>query len=336
MAVVTPAASGKSLCYHIPVVQALLDDPTSRALYLFPTKALAQDQLRGVRELLPPAMRHRAAIFDGDTPHHERSALRRSAHVVLSNPDMLHLGILPRHRSWARLLAGLRYVVVDEAHVYRGVFGSHVANVLRRLRRLCRRYGSDPQFILCSATIANPGEFAQRLTGRPVTVVDDDGAPYGGKRFVFWNPPLLDEAEGIRLSARRETAQLLEVLVRASVRTLAFVRTRRQAEMVYMAVRDRLRDGPAGLAERVRPYRASYLPEDRRAVEQGLLHGDLLAVVATTALELGIDIGDLDATLLNGYPGSISSAWQRPERPRVSEHAGGPGQPPGPVPDASP
>ena len=320
VAVVTPAASGKSLCYHIPVVQALLDDPTSRALYLFPTKALAQDQLRGVRELLPPAMRHRAAIFDGDTPHHERSALRRSAHVVLSNPDMLHLGILPRHRSWARLLAGLRYVVVDEAHVYRGVFGSHVANVLRRLRRLCRRYGSDPQFILCSATIANPGEFAQRLTGRPVTVVDDDGAPYGGKRFVFWNPPLPDEAEGIRLSARRETAQLLEVLVRARVRTLAFVRTRRQAELVYMAVRDRLRDGPAGLAERVRPYRASYLPEDRRAVEQGLLHGDLLAVVATTALELGIDIGDLDATLLNGYPGSISSAWQQAGRSGRSGH----------------
>ena len=312
--VVTPAASGKSLCHNIPVVQAFLEDPSSRALYLFPTKALAQDQRRGLRDLLPPTLRSRAAIFDGDTPHHERAALRRTARVVLSNPDMLHLGMLPRHRSWARLLAGLQYVVIDEAHVYRGVFGSHVANVLRRLRRLCRRYGSDPRFILCSATIANPGEFAMRLTGRPATAVDDDGSPYGGKRFVFWNPPLIDEEEGVRRSARGETAHLLDLLVRGSVRTLAFVRTRRQAELVYMAVRERLRDGAAGLVERVRPYRASYLAEDRRLVEQGLLHGDLLAVVATNALELGIDIGDLDATILNGYPGSISSAWQQAGR----------------------
>lgn len=314
VAVVTPAASGKSLCYHIPVAQALLTDPGTRALYLFPTKALAQDQLRGLQGLLPESAARKVAVFDGDTPQRERSGIRRSAQVVLTNPDMLHFGILPNQRAWSRFLGSLRYVVVDEAHVYRGVFGSHMANVLRRLQRVCRRLGAEPRFITCSATIANPGEHAAALTGRPARVVAEDGAPYGPKHFVFWDPPLVDAERGRRASAGSETARLMEQLLKRQVRTLAFVRTRRQAELVYVNVRDRLRLEAAGLDKRVRPYRATYLTEDRREVEKGLLDGSLLGVVATNALELGIDIGDLDATLLTGYPGSVASTWQQAGR----------------------
>ena len=314
VAVVTPAASGKSLCYNIPVAQSLLTDPSARALYLFPTKALAHDQLRGLQGLLPAKLASRVAIFDGDTDSSERASVRRSAQVVLTNPDMLHYGMLPNHRAWSRLLPSLKYVVVDEAHVYRGIFGSHVANVLRRLRRLCRHYGADPIFILCSATIANAGELAERLVGRPATVVGDDGAPHGAKHFVFWDPPIVDEERGTRAGAGSETSRLMEMLLKRDARTLAFVRTRRQAELVYMSVRDRLREGSAPLAERLRPYRASYLAEERREVERGLLDGALLGVVATNALELGIDIGDLDVTLLAGYPGSVASTWQQAGR----------------------
>ena len=313
VALVTPTASGKSLCYHVPVAQALLTDPSARALYLFPTKALTQDQLRGLRGLLPPKLASQVEIFDGDTPQGERSAIRRSARVVFTNPDMLHVGLLPHHSLWARLLRSLRYVVIDEMHVYRGVFGSHVANVLRRLRRLCAQYGSDPSFVLCSATIANAGELAERLTGRPAEVIDEDGAPRGEKQFVFWNPPVID-AEGSRASAPSAAATLLETLMRRGARTLVFVRTRRQAELVYMAARDRLRTDAAALAERVRPYRGTYLPEERRAVERGMLEGELLGVVATNALELGIDVGGLDATALAGYPGSVASTWQQAGR----------------------
>jgi DEAD/DEAH box helicase domain-containing protein len=314
VAVVTPAASGKSLCYDIPITQAFLTDSTSRALFLFPTKALAQDQLRGLQELLPPKLQGKAAIFDGDTPTSERSSVRRAARAVLTNPDMLHYGMLPNHRSWNRLWPSIRYVVIDEAHVYRGIFGSHVANVLRRLRRLCAHYGSDPQFILSSATIANAGELAEGLIGRPVEVIAEDGAPHGGKHFVFWNPPVTDEERGTRSSAGSETARLLEMLLNRGARTLAFVRTRRQAELVFIAVRDRLRIENSPQSERVRPYRASYLAEDRHEVERGLTDGRLLGVVATNALELGIDIGDLDATLITGYPGSIASTWQQAGR----------------------
>ena len=314
VAVVTPAASGKSLCYQTPIVQTLLEDPSARALLLFPTKALAQDQLRSLRRLLTDPLGAHAAIFDGDTPPDDRARIRRSANLVLTNPDMLHLGILPRHRSWARFLTSLRFVVVDEAHVYRGVFGSHVANVLRRLRRLCNHYGGDPRFALSSATIANVGDLARRLTGREPLVISDDGSPSGGKHFAFWNPPIVDEESAERASPGSEAAQLVETLVKQNVRTLAFVRTRRQAELVYVNVRNRLRLVPGGLDERVRPYRASYLPEDRRAVERGLADGRLSAVVATNALELGIDIGDLDATVLAGYPGSVASTWQQAGR----------------------
>jgi DEAD/DEAH box helicase domain-containing protein len=313
VAVVTPAASGKSLCYNVPVAHSLANDSGAKALYLFPTKALAQDQIGGLQALLSEKQASRVAVFDGDTPGHERPGIRRSASVILTNPDMLHFGILPNHRAWSRFLPSLKYVVVDEAHVYRGVFGSHVANVLRRLRRLCAIYGSDPQFILCSATIANAGELAQGLTGRPAEVIEVDGAPHGSKHFAFWNPPIVDEKRGRRASAGSETSRLLEMLLKRDVRTLAFVRTRRQAELVYMSVRDRLSD-TAGLAKRLRPYRASYLAEERREVERGLAAGHLLGVVATNALELGIDIGDLDATILTGYPGSVASTWQQAGR----------------------
>lgn len=312
--VVTPSASGKSLCYHIPVSQALLTERSATALYLFPAKALAQDQLRGIRGLLPDELAKRVAVFDGDTARPDRAGVRRTARVVLTNPDMLHYGILPNHNAWARFLGSLRYVVVDEAHVYRGVFGSHVANVLRRLRRLCARYGAEPRFICCSATVANGRELAERLTGKPATLVDEDGAPHGSKQFVFWNPPLINDERPHRASPTSQAAYLTEMLLKRNVRTLTFVRTRRQAEIVYRNVRDRLRETAQGLAERVRPYRATYLPEDRRAVERGLLDGELLGVVTTNALELGIDIGDLDATVLTGYPGSIASTWQQAGR----------------------
>ena len=318
VALATPTASGKSLCYHVPVAQTMLTNPSACALYLFPTKALTQDQLRGLRGLLPPKLASRVAIFDGDTPMQERSGIRRSAQVVFTNPDMVHVGMLPRHSGWARLLRSLRYVVIDEMHVYRGVFGSHVANVLRRLRRLCRRYGSDPVFILCSATIANPGELAERLVGKPVKAIEENGAPHGAKHFVFWNPPL--NPEGVRGSAGNTASSFLDMLVRQETRSLVFVRSRRQAEVVCLNAARRLERNAPELARRVHPYRGSYLPEDRRKVEQRMLNGDLTGVVATNALELGIDIGGLDATVLTGYPGSVASTWQQAGRSgRTSE-----------------
>ena len=312
--VATPAASGKSLCYHLPVLDALLSDRAGRALFLFPTKALTQDQSSSVASLVPERSRLRHDIFDGDTPTRDRATIRRNARLVLTNPDMLHLGILPNHRSWHQFLRGLRYVIIDEAHMYRGVFGSHMANVVRRLRRMCMRLGSDPQFILCSATISNPGEHAERLVGQPFRVVDDDGAPYGGKDFVFWNPPMLDLAEGSRRSTNSEAALLMADLLRREVRTIAFVRSRRSAELLYITVRDRLADGSPAIARRVAPYRAGYLPEDRRRIERDLFEGRLLGLTTTNAMELGIDIGDLDATILSGYPGSVANTWQQAGR----------------------
>jgi DEAD/DEAH box helicase domain-containing protein len=254
------------------------------------------------------------ATFDGDTPQAERAEIRKGARIILTNPDMLHLGILPNHRSWVRLLRHLRYVVIDEAHAYRGVFGSHVAGVLRRLRRLCQHYGSNPGFVCCSATVANPGEHAAGLVGLPFNVVDSDSSPQGRKDFVLWNPPLIDEAKSLRRSASSEAADLFAELVSHGIRSLTFARTRRLTELIAVYARKRLIQTSADLSQRIKPYRAGYLPQDRRRIEQELFSGELLGVVATNSLELGIDIGDLEATVLTGYPGSMASAWQQAGR----------------------
>jgi len=314
--VATSSASGKTLCYNAPVMEAILTEPRSCALYLFPTKALAQDQLRSLNETFYPALFQSGEVttFDGDTPQAERADIRRRARVVLTNPDMLHLGILPNHQQWSRLLRRLKYVVIDEAHTYRGVFGSHVAGVMRRLRRLCLFYGASPRFICCSATIANPGEHARKLAGLPFEVVARDGSPQGGKDFVFWNPPLIDQAKSVRRSANGEASNLFAELVSRGIRTLTFVRTRQLTEVVYNYTRHRLAETSAILAKKIKPYRAGYLPKERRQIERELFSGQLTGVVATTALELGIDIGDLEATVLTGYPGSIASTWQQAGR----------------------
>jgi len=311
--VATPGASGKTLCYHLATLEAILDDRDSRAVYIFPTKALAQDQLRSLKELACPELLSEkgVATFDGDTPQTERASIKRQARVLLTNPDMLHLGILPNHQSWSRLLRQLKYVVIDEAHIYRGVFGSHMANVLRRLRRLCALYGSNPQFICCSATIANPKEHAQNLTSLPFEALVRDGSPHGEKHFAFWNPPIIDEAKSSRRSPNSEATFLLTELIQNDIRSLVFARTRKLTELIYLYTREQL---PSPLAKRISPYRAGYLPEERRRIERQFLDGELLGLVATTALELGIDIGDLDATVLTGYPGSIASAWQQAGR----------------------
>jgi DEAD/DEAH box helicase domain-containing protein len=314
--IATSSASGKTLCYNIAVLQSILMEPGNRALYLFPTKALAQDQLRKLHELFCPDLLplESLATFDGDTPRSERAEIRKHGRIILTNPDMLHIGILPNHQSWAGLLRHLRYVVLDEAHIYRGVFGSHVACVMRRLRRLCRVYGSEPQFICCSATIANPGEHAERLTGLSCEVVDRDGSPRGRKEFVFWNPPLIDENKSARRSANSEATNLFTELVSQGTRTLTFTHTRRLTELIYIYARQRLAEVSHNLSRLIMPYRAGYLPEDRRRIERELFGGQLLGVVATNALELGIDSGGLEATVLAGYPGSIASTWQQAGR----------------------
>jgi len=314
--IATSSASGKTLCYNIAVMQSILNNPSTRAIYLFPTKALAQDQLRKLHELFSPSIvpAEALATFDGDTPRSERADVRKYGRVILTNPDMLHVGIMPNHQSWASLLRCLRYVVVDEAHIYRGVFGSHVAGVLRRLRRLCRLYGSEPQFILCSATIANPGEHARGLTGLPCEVVDNDTSPRGWKDFVFWNPPLMDEKKTTRRSAHWEATGLFTELVSQGTRTLTFTRTRRLCELIYIYTKQRLQEESHELSKLIMPYRGGYMPEDRRRIERELFGGELLGVVATNALELGIDSGGLEATVLDGYPGSISSTWQQAGR----------------------
>lgn len=305
-------AAGKTLCYLLPIVQALADDRTARALLLYPTKALAQDQLRKLTGF-GAGETFLAATYDGDTPPQRRREIRGQTQVVLSNPDMLHVGMLPHHSYWAEFFRHLRYVVIDEVHVYRGVFGSHVANVLRRLRRICDHYGSQPQFIACSATIGNPGQLCEQLTGLPFRVVTQDTAPRGRQFFVFWNPPLLEPELGRRRSANREAAQLLARLVRRGIRTLTFTLSRMQAELILRYTRELLADAPE-LQSRLAPYRGGYLPEERRQIEKRLFAGELLGVVATSALELGIDIGGLDAVITVGFPGTVASVRQQSGR----------------------
>jgi DEAD/DEAH box helicase domain-containing protein len=307
--VATGTASGKTLVYNLAFAEAALADMKTTALYVFPTKALARDQLRQVRELRIPQIK--AAVYDGDTPPAERPLIRRNANLVMTNPDMLHASILPGHARWADFFLRLGLVVIDEAHVARGVFGSHVAMVVRRLRRLVAHYGGDPRFVMASATIGNPGELAERLSGLPFDAVDRDSSPRGEKRFVLWNPPMIDRELGQRRSAVTETAWLLRDLVDQGTRTIAFCRSRRSAELVAEFARRELE--PA-LRARVKAYRAGYLPEERRELERALALGDLLGVAATNALELGIDVGSLDAALLAGYPGTRASMWQQAGR----------------------
>ncbi len=302
----TGTASGKTLAFNLPVLDAIARQPKTRALYLYPTKALAQDQARALHSLRLPGSRVKAAIYDGDTASERRWQIRRWANVILTNPDMLHVGVLPHHDRWGDVLANLAYVIVDEAHVYRGVFGSHVANVLRRLRRLARVYGSEPQFLMASATISNPGGLAEALTGVPATVVGDDAAPHAERTVCLWNPPLVDAELGLRGSALAEAARLQADLVRRGLRTLTFAKSRKAAELVHRFTAERLGD-----ASRLSPYRAGYTPAQRREIEQRLLDGQLLGVSATNALELGIDIGMLDAVISVGFPGTVASLRQQ-------------------------
>src|SRR5215204_1224524 len=302
--VTTGTASGKTLAFNLPVLDALARDPKDRALYLYPTKALAQDQFRTLSAYRIPRLR--PAIYDGDTPAEQRWQIRRQANVILSNPDMIHVGLLPHHDRWGDVLANLRYVIVDEAHVYRGVFGSHVGNVLRRLRRLAGIYGATPQFLLASATISNPGELAVGLLGVPATTIGDDAAPRAERTIVLWNPPLVDEELGLRASPLAEAAKLQALLVERGLRTLTFAKSRKAAELIHRFTADRLGDDA-----RLSPYRAGYTPAQRREIERRLKEGDLLGVSATNALELGIDVGLLDAVISVGFPGTVASLRQQ-------------------------
>jgi len=309
--VVTPTASGKSLCYLVPTLQALADDPTARALYLFPTKALGQDQVAELSALSRAAgLEINASTYDGDTPNPIRSAIRSAGQVVVTNPDMLHAAILPHHTKWFQLFEQLRVIVIDELHTYRGLFGSHVANVLRRLLRICAHYGSHPVIVCCSATIGNPAELAAALTGRQPRLVDRNGAPSGERHIVMVQPPLLDPATGARGSALTLATRWALPFLKAGRQTLVFGRSRMGVELMLSTLRESLRlgDGPRS---RVRGYRGGYLPTERRAVERGLRDGELLGVVTTNALELGVDVGQLDVAILAGYPGSIAATWQQ-------------------------
>ena len=309
--VVTPTASGKSLCYMIPILQAIADDPAARALLLFPTKALGQDQVAEFAELTTAAGLHvSASTYDGDTPAPIRMAVRSAGQVIVTNPDMLHAAILPHHTKWFQLFEQLRYIVVDELHTYRGVFGGHVANVLRRLLRICAHYDSHPIVICCSATIGNPGELAEALIGRPVRVVDRTGAPAGERHLLLVDPPLLDPATGARGSAVTLAQRWALPFLRAGRQTIVFGRSRVAVELLLTGLRESLRES-RGPRSRVRGYRGGYLPTERRAIERGLRNGEILGVVATNALELGVDIGRLDVAIVAGYPGSIAATWQQ-------------------------
>src|SRR5580704_12923351 len=312
--IVTPTASGKTLCYNLPVLDAVLANDDARALYLFPTKALAQDQLAELNDLNGRLV-NRVGVFtyDGDTPTDARKAIREKGHVVLTNPDMLHTGILPHHTRWTRLFENLRYIVIDELHTYRGVFGSHLCNVLRRLRRIANFYGSKPQFICCSATIANPGELAARLLEKEVEVLDGNGAPSGEKTFVFYNPPVVNRALGIRRSYINETSRVAQEFLKRDLQTMVFANSRLQTE-ILLTYLQKANPQPPGKKATICGYRGGYLPNERREIERGLRDGRIRGVVSTSALELGIDVGSLDTVVMAGYPGSIAGTWQRAGR----------------------
>ena len=315
---ITPTASGKTLCYNAPVLNSILNDPSTRALYLFPTKALAQDQLAELHTLTQIAgeqgdVQIGVFTYDGDTPSDARRAIRGKAHVVLSNPDMLHSGILPHHPRWAKLFENLKYIVIDELHAYRGVFGSHLSNILRRLQRICRHYGSDPIYICSSATIANPRELAEGLTGRPFELVEQSGAPRGEKFFLFVNPPVVNPELGIRRSYLHETRRVATEFLKQNLQVILFAQSRLAVEILTTYLKDTFH-GPPGADEMIRGYRGGYLPNRRREIERGLREASVRAVVSTNALELGIDIGALDACVMAGYPGTIASTWQRAGR----------------------
>jgi DEAD/DEAH box helicase domain-containing protein len=312
--IVTPTASGKTLCYNVPVVNAILENPDARALYLFPTKALAQDQLAELYDL-NQRLDNRFGVFtyDGDTPSDARRAIREKGHIVLTNPDMLHTGILPHHTRWTRLFENLRYIVIDELHTYRGVFGSHLCNVLRRLRRIARFYGRDPQFICCSATIANPGDLATRLLETDVEVLSANGAPAAEKTFVFYNPPVVNRALGIRRSYINESSRVAQEFLKRDLQTMLFANSRLHTELLLTYLQQANPHHPSQ-PETIRGYRGGYLPNERREIERGLRDGLIRGVVSTSALELGIDIGSLDTVVMAGYPGTIAATWQRAGR----------------------
>jgi len=312
--IVTPTASGKTLCYNLPVLNATLENSDSRALYLFPTKALAQDQLAELHDL-NQRLENRFGVFtyDGDTPADARRSIREKSHIVLTNPDMLHTGILPHHTRWTRLFENLRYIVLDELHTYRGVFGSHLCNVLRRLRRIARFYGRDPQFICCSATIANPGELASRLLESEVEVLNANGAPAAEKTFVFYNPPVVNRALGIRRSYINESSRVAQEFLKRDLQTMVFSNSRLQTEILLTYLQQANPQLP-GKPETIRGYRGGYLPNERREIERGLRDGKIRGVVSTSALELGIDVGSLDTVVMAGYPGTIAATWQRAGR----------------------
>jgi DEAD/DEAH box helicase domain-containing protein len=316
--ITTPTASGKTLCYNAPVLSAVLRDPSTRALYLFPTKALAQDQLAELHALSDQLSRRNdleigVFTYDGDTPQDARRAIRGRAHIVLSNPDMVHSGILPHHPRWAKLFENLQFVIIDELHAYRGVFGSHLTNVLRRLRRICRHYGSNPTFICSSATIANPRELAEALVEQPFELVSESGAPRGEKWFLFVNPPVVNQQLGIRRSYLAETRRLASEFLKRKLQVIVFAQSRLATEILTTYLKEDF-EGPPGTRDQIRGYRGGYLPQRRREIEKGLREGSVRAVVSTNALELGIDIGALDASVMAGYPGTIAATWQRAGR----------------------
>ncbi len=312
--IVTPTASGKTLCYNLPVLDAILADDDTRAMYLFPTKALAQDQLAELHDL-NQKVANRIGVFtyDGDTPSDARKAIREKSHIVLTNPDMLHTGILPHHTRWTRLFENLRYIVLDELHTYRGVFGSHLCNVLRRLQRICKFYGSTPQFICCSATIANPGELASKLIENDVEVLAENGAPAAEKTFVFYNPPVVNRALGIRRSYINESSRVAQEFLKHDLQTMVFANSRLHTELMLTYLQQANPQMP-GKPESIRGYRGGYLPTERREIERGLRDGKIRGVVTTSAMELGIDVGSLDAVVMAGYPGTIAATWQRAGR----------------------